>query len=96
VTLSLFLLAIELNTAMVVAPDEVAPSRFSRKRGPITFVDATHYLHQAGVSAKAFVAHAKTAGDDLDLASAKELEASWRKSWPEIQDYFDAITRALS
>jgi len=25
VTLSLFLLAIELNTAMVVAPDEVAP-----------------------------------------------------------------------
>lgn len=91
-----YLLAFELNTAMVVVPDEVAPSRAYRKRGSVTFVDGTHYLFQAGVSAKEFVAHAKAAGDELDLASAKGLEASWRKAWPELQDYFDAITRALS
>ncbi len=90
-----YLLALELNTAMVVVPDEVAPSRAYRKRGSMTFVDGTHYLFQAGVSAKEFVAHAKT-GEHLDLASAKELEASWRKAWPELQDYFDAIAKALS
>jgi hypothetical protein len=79
---------VELNTAMVVAPEAVAPRR---TRGSVEFVDATHYLFQAGVSAKEFVAHAKT-GEHLDLASAKELEASWRKSWPEMRGYFDAMT----
>lgn len=82
---------VELNTAMVVVPDDVAPTRSTR--GSVEFVDATHYLFQAGVSAKEFVARARAAGADLDLdlASAKATEATWRKTWPEIQDYFDAM-----
>ena len=82
------LFRVDLNGSMVVRPDAVAPTR--RARGGVEVVDATHYLFQAGVSAKEFVARVRASGDP-DLASAKATEASWRKSWPEMQGYFDAM-----
>ena len=75
------------------SPDEAQRAMFKHYR---TFAKPTGLGYPGGLGAKTFIAYAKAGyGITVSLDLAKELKKIWFVAYPEMQDYFDAITEYL-